>query len=195
MNSGKVSKKGLIIIIVMCLVFLVFAIVDFILFSNRKEEVVVENKNGGKVVLNYPSDAEFLNIKNVLPITDEVGMISSEDGSYYDFSVDSEVEDAKNVTYEISVKKISGNVNNNDIKVYLEKEDSGTYNSVLKPTIFKAIKKNSDLGTKSGSMILIKEKLDKSTINNYRIRTWLSENCITPNPSYQLELNIVAKAK
>ena len=60
MEKEKVSKKGFIIIIVLFVVFTIFAIVGFILFSNRKEEVVNEDKDGGNVVLNYSSDASIL---------------------------------------------------------------------------------------------------------------------------------------
>lgn len=195
MEKEKVSKKGFIIIIVLFVVFTIFTIVGFILFSNRKEEVVNEDKDGGNVVLNYSSDASFLNVQNAVPTTDAVGMASNVDGSYFDFSVDTDMDDANNITYELSIKKTSGTINDNDIIVYLEEEDSGTYNSVLKPTPYKVLKKKSDIGTAAGSMILIKKKMGKSATDNYRIRTWVSESSLLTVANYQLEINIVAKAE
>lgn len=195
MEKEKISKKGLIIIGILCVLFITIAIIGFILFAHRKEEVVIEEKNGGNVVLNYSSDTSFLNVQDAVPTTDAVGMATSEDGSYFDFSVDTKVSKAKNITYELSIKKVKGNVNSGDIKVYLEKEDSGTYNSVLKPTVIKELKKKTDIGTKSGNMVLVKESLKKTTKDNYRIRTWISESSLVPNANYQLQIDISAKAE
>ena len=195
MEKEKISKKGLIIIGILCVLFITIAIIGFILFAHRKEEVVIEEKNGGNVVLNYSSDTSFLNVQDAVPTTDAVGMATSEDGSYFDFSVDTKVYKAKNITYELSIKKVKGNVNSGDIKVYLEKEDSGTYNSVLKPTVIKELKKKTDIGTKSGNMVLVKESLKKTTKDNYRIRTWISESSLVPNANYQLQIDISAKAE
>ena len=195
MEKEKISKKGLIIIGILCVLFITIAIIGFILFAHRKEEVVIEEKNGGNVVLNYSSDTSFLNVQDAVPTTDAVGMATSEDGSYFDFSVDTRVSKAKNITYELSIKKVKGNVNSGDIKVYLEKEDSGTYNSVLKPTVIKELKKKTDIGTKSGNMVLVKESLKKTTKDNYRIRTWISESSLVPNANYQLQIDISAKAE
>lgn len=194
MNKDKVSKKGIIIIFTLFIAFTIFAIVGFILFSNRKAEVINEEKNGGNVVLNYSSDVSFLNVQNAVPTTDAVGMVANNVGSYFDFSVDTEIDDANSITYELSIKKVSGTINDSDIIVYLEEEDSGTYNSVLKPTQFKSLKKKTDIGTTTGNMILMKKKISKAEIDNYRIRTWVSESSLLTSANYQLEINIVAKA-
>ena len=195
MEKEKMSKKFKILILVLFIIFVIITIIGFVVFSKNREKVVTEDKKGGNVTLNYSSDVNFLNITNAVPVTDAVAVTSNTDGSYFDFSVDTEIKDAKDVVYELSVKKVSGNVNLNDIKIYLEKEDSGTYNSIMEPTIFKEEKKKTDIGTEKGNMILVKQKNTKSTIDNYRIRTWVSETSLVTGANYKLEINIVAKAE
>ena len=195
MEKEKMSKKFKILILVLFILFVIITIIGFVVFSKNREKVVTEDKKGGNVTLNYSSDVNFLNITNAVPVTDAVAVTSNTDGSYFDFSVDTEIKDAKDVVYELSVKKVSGNDNLNDIKIYLEKEDSGTYNSIMEPTIFKEEKKKTDIGTEKGNMILVKQKNTKSTIDNYRIRTWVSETSLVTGANYKLEINIVAKAE
>ena len=195
MEKEKMSKNFKILILVLFILFVIITIIGFVVFSKNREKVVTEDKKGGNVTLNYSSDVNFLNITNAVPVTDAVAVTSNTDGSYFDFSVDTEIKDAKDVVYELSVKKVSGNVNLNDIKIYLEKEDSGTFNSIMEPTIFKEEKKKTDIGTEKGNMILVKQKNTKSTIDNYRIRTWVSETSLVTGANYKLEINIVAKAE
>lgn len=195
MEKENMSKKFKILILVLFIIFVIISVIGFVIFSNNREKVVNEEKKGGNVTLNYSSDVNFLNITNAGPVTDAVAVTSSSDGSYFDFSVDTEIKDAKDVVYELSVKKVSGNVNLNDIKIYLEKEDSGTYNSLLEPTFFKEQKKKTDVGTEKGSMVLVKQRRTKNTIDNYRIRTWISETSLVTVANYKLEINIVAKAE
>ena len=195
MEKEKATKKLWIILLCVCLLFITFATVGFVLFSNRKPEIVNEQLEGGSIVLNYSSNSSYLNVSNAVPTTDTVGMSSSENGTYFDFSVDTKIDDAKSITYELSLKKVKGNVPENDIVVYLEKEDSGTYSPIIKPIGFKKIKKDSKFGTKKNSMILLTEEKDKSVIDNYRLRTWISEKSSVTNGNYQLEINIIATAK
>ena len=195
METEKTTKKFWIILLCVCTLFLIFTIVGFIIFSNRKPEIVNEQLDGGTIDLSYTSDSSYLNINGAVPTTDEVGMVNNAEGGYFDFSVNTEFDDAKAITYELSIKKVKGNVSDDDIIIYLEKEDSGTYSPILKPTSYKPLKKDSKSGTKKNNMILITEEKNKSAIDNYRLRTWISDKSSVSNGIYQLEINIFAKAK
>ena len=195
METEKTTKKFWIILLCVCTLFLIFTIVGFIIFSNRKPEIVNEQLDGGTIDLSYTSDSSYLNINGAVPTTDEVGMVNNAEGGYFDFSVNTEFDDAKAITYELSIKKVKGNVSDDDIIIYLEKEDSGTYSPILKPTSYKPLKKDNKNGTKKNNMILITEEKNKSTIDNYRLRTWISDKSSVSNGIYQLEINIIAKAK
>lgn len=195
METEKTTKKFWIILLCVCTLFLIFTIVGFIIFSNRKPEIVNEQLDGGTIDLSYTSDSSYLNINGAVPTTDEVGMVNNAEGGYFDFSVNTEFDDAKTITYELSIRKVKGNVSDDDIIIYLEKEDSGTYSPILKPTSYKPLKKDSKSGTKKNNMILITEEKNKSAIDNYRLRTWISDKSSVSNGIYQLEINIFAKAK
>ena len=193
--KNKVTIKTLIFIIFVSICFISFSVFGFIKYSEIKNNVVEKNLDGGKVSLNYLSDFSFLNKSNQSPLIDSLGIISSDVDGYFDFDVDTEFDNANNISYELSLSKVSGTIPDGDIKVYLEKEDSGTYSAVFEPKLFKKINKDSDLGSKKGSMILVKSSLKKSTVDHYRLRTWVSDKSMLSTGNYVLEINLVAKAK
>lgn len=198
-NKGKkekiTSKFWIVFGTISIILFLIF-IIGLVSFSNRKPDIITEEVNGGKVILNYTSSNIF-NVQNYSPITDDVGVKLNQDGMFFDFTVTSKLTKAKKIDYEVSVKKILLNTNipDKDIKIYLEKEDSGTYNSLFKPKIYSEEKKKTSLGTNKGKMILIKKSSDKSSVDHYRLRTWLSDQSQLNSVNYSLELDIKAKAK
>ena len=104
-----------------------------------------------------------------------------------------------NVNYEIAITKNAdkSTINDSDIKIYLEKENSGSYSKVFGPSKFKGISKTSDLGTPKGSMVLAKVTNKKSIIENYRLKVWLS-NTASPGTvpqNYSLDINLVGDAE
>lgn len=194
MDNNAVSKKFWIMIIGLCVLGIIIITVGFVVFSNKKPEVIEEEKDGGAVSLKYVSDASLLSIEKAVPTTDSVGMASNQEGSYFDFLVSTDVDDAKEITYELSIKIVSSNVSESDIVVYLEKEDSGTYNSVFKPQKIKLLSKKTKIGTEKGNMVLYKDTKKKKSTDNYRLRTWLSETSVTTEANYTLEINVEAVA-
>ena len=194
-NKEKLSKKFWIIILSICSILLLFVIIGFVVFSNRKATVIEKNEDGGKAYLKYATNNNVFTIKNANPTKDEEGIKLNSEGSYYDFSVDTSILKASSIEYEVSIKKITKTINDKDIIVYLEKEESGTYNSVLKPKVFTPIKSNSDLGTPKGSMVLTSGVNKKSKIDNYRLRVWFSEKSQQKDATVSLEIELNAKAK
>lgn len=195
-NQKKLSKKFWIITFIFSLIVICFFIVGVVVFVNKKPEVINKTSYGGTIKLNYTSNSNVFSIENLKLISDDEGMKMLDAGMYYDFSVVSNLNKSKNVTYEISIEKVLGksNVDDKDIKIYLEKEDSGSYKSVLKPTNYQIIKKTSNVGTKKG-MVLYKNTINKSSTDNYRLRIWLSDKSSLTEGKYAVEVNINAKAK
>lgn len=195
-NQKKLSKKFWIITFIFSLIVICFFIVGVVVFVNKKPEVINKTSYGGTIKLNYTSNSNVFSIENLKLISDDEGMKMLDAGMYYDFSVVSNLNKSKNVTYEISIEKVLGksNVDDKDIKIYLEKEDSGSYKSVLKPTNYQKIKKTSNVGTKKG-MVLYKNTINKSSTDNYRLRIWLSDKSSLTEGKYAVEVNINAKAK
>ena len=196
-NKNKLSKKFWFLIISFCIVLITLVTIVFIVFNNRDAEVIEKEENGAKVFLNYTNDINGLKLVNMTPTVDEVGKINFNDDEYLDFSIQVYLDNAREVEYEISIIKDNQNstVPDDDIKIYLEKEVSGTYTEVFAPQKFQAIKKKSDLGSQVGSMVLYKTKKSNSIADNYRLRVWVSDKSIIKNGSYNIEVAVNGGAK
>lgn len=196
-NKKELSKNFWYMIIGICSLLIIMIIIAFVVFANRKPEVLEKNENGANIVLNYSSDVSGLKLTDLTPTTDAVGMKNLKDDEYFDFSVEVALDNARDVEYEVSVIKDSknSNISDDDIKIYLEKEKSGTYTKVFGPDKFKPLKKKTAIGSEKGSMVLIKTKKTNSIADNYRLRVWLSDKSNTPSGNYSIEVAINGKAK
>ena len=134
-KKEKLSKQFWLQFIKICSFMIVFLIAGFVIFNHRKPDVIEENKEGGYVTLNYTSEVNALMITNAQPTIDSVGMKTINPGQYFDFSVDVNLDGAPKVEYEISVIKDEkeSTIPDEDIRIYLEKEESGTYTQLFGP--------------------------------------------------------------
>lgn len=193
MESKKnVSKKVLLLILLISIIVVLIVVLAFGLFMKNNDNEEKKNYNAGKITMNY-SDSTNFKVTNLIPVTDSVGMSLNEVGSYYDFIVDTTMEDSEEVSYEIavSVDEDETNVDLNNVKVYLEKQESGSYSKVLAPTIFKPLTKESSFGTPKGSMVLFKNKVVNNSNDNYRLRVWMDEKTVSvPNTVYTISVNV-----
>ena len=196
-SNGELSRSFWYALLSICLVLVIFVGIIFFLFSNREEEIIEKKLNGGNIQLNYTNDITGLSVVKAVPVTDEIGMKNDKDGQYFDFSLDIEVDEAHTIEYEIAVIKneTASTINDDDIRIYLEKEESGTYSKVFGPSAYKTLEKDSKLGSPEGSMILVKEKTKKSLKDNDRLRMWLSNKSLTKNGNYSVEVVVNGKAK
>lgn len=198
----KKSNNGLsgifwIILIIICLILAIFVGFLFVKFGNQKDIVIENEENGGNITLNYTNNITGLYLTKAVPTNDGVGTKLSDEGLYFDFAIDTKLDNATSIDYEISVIKDSkkSTIPDSDIRVYLEKENSGTYTKVFGPSPFKGIKEESKLGSQAGSMILNKITTKKSTVDNYRLRMWLSDSSTLQNGDYAVEVVVNGHAK
>lgn len=196
-RKEKLSKNFWIILVCVCSIFIIVLAVGIVLVSNKKQDIVVEKKEGGNILLNYSDNIDGLSISNAIPTSDLIGIKDNTEGSYFDFSVDANLDEAKYVEYEVSIKrdKSKSTISDSDIRVYLEKESDGTYSKVFGPTTFEGLKKKTVLGSEKDSMVLTKAKKVKSGTDNYRLRIWLADTSLVQNGSYSVEVDINGKAK
>lgn len=195
-KSGELSRNFWYALLGICLVLIIFVGIIFFLFANREEEVTEKKVKGGNIVLNYTNNITGLNLTQITPTEDSVGMKNDKEGQYFDFSVDIDVDEANSIEYEIAVIKNEriSTLSDDDIKIYLEKEESGTYNKVFGPSVYNPLKKDTKLGSPEGSMVLVKEKTTKSLKDNYRLRLWLSSSSVVQTGNYSVEVVINGKA-
>ena len=193
------DKKLLILVGLISVGVLFLLIVCLVVFFNKPKEVVTENKEGGSVSLSYTDKQNTLAIKNATPLEDSVGIKDLTGENYFEFSVETKLEDAREVNYELSISKNISDctINDSDIKIYLEKEDSGTYTKVFGPDSFKGSKAVTKLGTPKGDMVLTKVNNKKSVTENYRLKIWLSNTASssTVSQDYSVDINVVGNAK
>lgn len=196
-KEEEYSKKFWYFLLAIFVFFIIVVSIGFVFFANREEKIIEKNETGGKVTLNYTNNISGLSMQKIVPTTDAVAMKDLTDNNYFDFFIDVDLKKANYIEYEISVikEKNECTITDDDIRIYLEKEKSGTYTKVFGPSKYTPITKLSSLGSKKGSMILLQSKAVKSIKDNYRLRIWLSDKSLLPMGNYavKVEVNGVAK--
>lgn len=199
-NSSKfifisVILVTILVILVLCLSFTAFKKATSEDGTNPSND---SNGNGGinsKISMTYTENMNGISIQDALPTSDEVGKHLKGKGEYFDFTIKSNVVNSS-ITYEIAaIKDKSSTISDDSIKLYLEKQNSGTYEQVMEPTIFKSITKRSKIGSPKGSMVLYKLNRKKSGTDNYRLRMWIKEDAVVEmDKSYTVKVNVYGKA-
>ena len=199
-NSSKfifisVILVTILVILVLCLSFTAFKKATSEDGTNPSND---SNGNGGinsKISMTYTENMNGISIQDALPTSDEVGKHLNGKGEYFDFTIKSNVVNSS-ITYEIAaIKDKSSTISDNSIKLYLEKQNSGSYEQVMEPTIFKSITKKSKIGSPNGSMVLYKLNRKKSGTDNYRLRMWIKEDAVVEmDKSYTVKVNVYGKA-
>ena len=195
-----ISKNVLIGIIGVSILIAIVVIVSFIIFYNSPKKVKNEKADAGYVSMTYTDDEAAFSITNASPVTDSVGMSLSGADQYFDFTINTSILDDAIVEYEISLVKDSKNSNalDSNIKVYLEKQKSGTYVKEFGPKEFEGIKKKSDIGSPKGSMVIAKVSKQKDSTDNYRLRMWVSDKAVIADgalQNYTVKVLVKGKAK
>ena len=154
-EKGKVSTGLLIGLAIASFLVISAVILTVSLYYSMPKEVKEDILEGGSINLTYSDDESSLNIANVTIADDIDGMKINKADNYFDFSVVINLEEASQIDYEISVIPSKENtIPVKNIKVYLEKYNSGAYTSLVDPISLKLNTKTSDLGSKIGSMPL-----------------------------------------
>ena len=197
MNSKDSNRTFIILMSSITSILIGLIVIGFVVFSLSGKEVVEEEENGADIILNYSSNISGLQIRNASKTKDENGMISLNDGGYFDFSVEVLLDNASKVEYEIAAVKDEANstIADEDIRIYLEKLKDGAYTKVFGPDKFTPLKKDNKYGGKKGTMPLIQVKKTNSNTDNYRLRMWLSDKASTNNGNYSVEIEVYGIAK
>lgn len=166
-------KKKNILIILSLIVFIVFAGgISYSFFVNNKDVAEV-SLTTGDISINLANINGNLILSNVIPKTDDEGMISAD---YVDFTVNGTV-DTEKIYYEVYILPKSGNtLNTAYLKTYLTDQNNNTLNGV---TTYNSLQNSKITGGKILYRGVIELNNDYSTKNetkNFRLRLWLDEN-------------------
>lgn len=195
-TNNKISKTFWIVTLILCLLCISGITVGFYLYKQETDKEVIKNELGGDVYLKFVGNTNGLTLLNGSPMTDQLGALQDGENKYFDFSVEVDLDKAKYVEYEIAIEKDKAfsNVPDNEIRFYLEEENSGSFSKIFGPSEFKALEEDSLLGTEEGDMVLYKVKKDVSGTTNYRLRMWMAETSTMPVGNYSVEVLINGKA-
>ena len=196
-NKKKLSAKFWVLLALICIIMLIFIVSSFIVFNKKNNEVIQETKSGGSVSLKYSSNVSGLAIVDSPKVAETVAMADLTEGKYFDFSVNVDFDSADSIDYEIAITKdkTTSTISDEDIRIYLEKEDNGVYKKQFGPEKYTPLSEKSSLGSKKGSMLIAKETKRKEGVDNYRLRMWLSETSLMEMGNYSVTVEVVGKAK
>ena len=181
MSSKKgLSKKVVFLIIAIVVVVVGIVIGAFYIKSLEPEVIQQETLSGGNVSLTYTDEENLFAIQSAIPTSDLVGVKYDSADKFFDFTVKIDIEEADYIEYEILLIKdeIVSTALDKNIKVYLEKEDSGTYVKVSDPLIFDSNINDEKLGESIMSVYKVKKKTSGN--DNYRLRMWLADTAVFP---------------
>ena len=199
------SKKIFILLLLVTLLVVFVISFSFAVFV-KTEEGVDNTIESGEISMNYLEKTNGISIENAMPTSDEVGVKQLGENEYFDFTVNSKLVGDVKIVYEIAaIKDINSTIPDNEIRLYLEQEKSGTYTKVMEPKNFIAESKDTKIGTPKGAMVLKKvtkereeddsDKLVKY-VDNYRLRMWLGENAsISDLRTYAVKVNVYGKTE
>lgn len=194
LKEEKNGKLYFIFIFLLLIVLLVIGISAVAVTVTKKGDKV-NTITTGNISLDYTEDNNGITITNAMPTTDATGKTLSKNNEYFDFNVISTISGSANITYEISaVKSSNSTLDNNDVKLYLEKNQLGKYIEVMEPTKFKPLTSKSEIGSEKGTMILYRETVNKTTTDNYRLRMWLSDKAKVDNISRTFTVQVAIHA-
>ena len=195
-GSNKLSKTFWILTLILCILCIAGISIGFYFYKKETNKVIVKDELGGDVYLKYVGNTNGLTLLNASPMTDQLGALQDGDNKYFDFSVEVDLDEADFVEYEIAIVKDKSfsNIPDNEVKFYLEEENSGSFSKVFGPSEFKPLEEKTELGTDKGDMVLYTvKKADSGTIN-YRLRMWMAETSTMPVGNYSVEVSINGKA-
>lgn len=195
-KNNNLSKTFWIITLILCLLCIIGIGVGFWLYKKETNKEIIKDAIGGDVYLKFVGNTNGLTLLNASPMTDQLGALQDGENKYFDFSVEVDLDKAQYVEYEIAIKKDEAfsNIPDDEVKFYLEEENSGSFSKVFGPSTFKPLEEDSEFGTEEGNMVLYTVKKTSSGTTNYRLRMWMSETSEMLVGNYSVEVSINGKA-
>lgn len=200
MSSKKgVSKKLIIGLIVASILVVSVISVTLVLFINREKNKDVERFDSGLIKMTYAENSNIFFLDKLVPTSDAVGKLSNDASQYYDFTINVDLRDSASVSYELALKidEEFTSALPNTMRVYLERQESGSYVPVLEPTSFSELNSKSQYGASNDEVIIASVSSKENISHNYRLRMWLAEDTLVDpevTQSFGVEINVYGEA-
>lgn len=205
--QNSLSRQILLSILGLAILVVAVVGVSYAVLVNDFDVSKINVINTENISLSYVESSNGISISNAMPISDFEGKSLVGESNVFDFEISSSIVGSATVSYEIVAEKVQVDgveLDNNNIKIYLEKLVNGQYLATPITEIPKGFIRNgipSELGSSSDEMTLHYgsfQNLDdqkKVFTDNYRLRMWISENTVIDDVSrtFQIKINVYAK--
>lgn len=199
-SKNKVSKKLIGWLVVASILVIAIIVVAFVIFNKKENNKKDKYFDSGAVVMTYSENSNIFFIDNMVPLVDDIAKVNNIDGHYYDFTINVDLGDSKAIDYEIGLL-IDDEFTTSlpeTVKIYLEKQESGTYIPVSEPITFDQLNDYSSYGASVGTKIIAMVSSEESVSHNYRLRMWLADGTVvSPDvvQSFGVAIDVYGKAR
>lgn len=170
----------------------------FIFSSNSRVDNTVRS---GGITFQYLEGDSVIDITDALPVSDVVGMKQTK---LFDFKISSSVRGNTTVFYEIRAKAVpvSNKIDNQFVKLYLEKRNGMEFKSVLDPSVFRTTSSTSlaNVSVDFDTMLLYSGKFvgEKATTIDYsdefHLKMWLSDKYVIDDVAKSFKIKVLVYA-
>ena len=194
------NKKGISFKVWMLLIAVFLSVgavigVSSYMFYNDNKNIEYDEVSGGEISMTYTDDQNIFSIMNGVKMSDTEGIAQDASDKYFDFAINTDISNANNLEYSIILVKdetLSTALDEN-VKIYLEKEVSGSYSEVYGPVVFSSNMKDSEY---ENAMTIYKGSNKNNKTENFRLRMWISSDAnITPEQIQNYSVKIMVDGK
>ena len=194
------SKKGISFKVWMLLLAVFLSVgavigVSAYLFYGEEKNIEYDEVSGGELSMTYTDDQNIFSITNGIMMSDVDGMAQDASDKFFDFSVNTDISNANNLEYSIILVKDEelSTAQDENVKIYLEKEISGSYSEVAGPIVFSSNMKDSEY---ENAMTIYKGTNKNNKTENFRLRMWISDTAnVTPEQIQNYTVKIMLDGK
>lgn len=195
------SKQVLLSVFGVALLIVAIVGISYAIFVFSAKSRVDNTVRSGGITFEYLEGDSVIDINDALPVSDEVGVRQTKS---FDFQVSSAIRGNTTVFYEVRAKSLTvdNKIDNQYVKIYLEKKDGGDFSTVLSPTTFKENPNTSltNISVDTNTMLLYSGKFSgkKAATTNYsdefRLKMWLSDKYLIDDVSRSFKIKVLVYA-
>lgn len=195
------SKQVLLSVFGVALLIVAIVGISYAIFVFSSKSRVDNTVRSGGITFEYLEGDSVIDMNDALPVSDEVGVKQTKS---FDFQVSSAIRGNTIVFYEVRAKSLTvdNKIDNQYVKIYLEKKDGDDFSTVLSPTTFKENPNTSltNISVDTNTMLLYSGRFSgkKATTTNYsdefRLKMWLSDKYLIDDVSRSFKIKVLVYA-